>query len=99
MSAIRFVMVIEDVFSIKASGQAEKVVVTGKPSSGAVRVADELFLKRAHDLIKVTAIGVESFNKPGEADGGSIGIGIMLRGVARSDVSVGDTLDSFGPEA
>lgn len=97
MATVPFAMRIDDVFSMKAPGQPEQIVVTGVPASGAIRVGDELLLKTARGAIQVTAIAIESFINPARPEAEPIGI--MVRGAARSDITIGDELVSPGTEA
>jgi translation elongation factor EF-Tu-like GTPase len=94
MTTALFAMRIEDVFSMKSPGQPDKVVVTGIPASGEIRVGDELLLRTTRGPIEVTAVAVESFTNPGHPEAESIGI--MVRGVVRSEIAIGDELVSRG---
>jgi translation elongation factor EF-Tu-like GTPase len=94
MASVPFAMRIDDVFSMKAPGQPEKVVVTGVPAAGEIRVGDQLLLRTTRGAIEVMAVAVESFKNPNLPEAEPIGI--MVRGAARSDISVGDELVSRG---
>lgn len=87
-----FLMPIEDVFSIKGRG----TVVTGRISSGKVKVGEEIEMVGIRDTSKTTVTGVEMFRKL--LDDGQAGdnVGILLRGIGKDDVERGQVLAKPG---
>ncbi|MEN8614829.1 elongation factor Tu [Dehalogenimonas sp. THU2] len=88
-----FLMQIEDVFSIKGRG----TVATGRVDRGMVKVGEEVeIVGLHHDSRKVVVTGVEMFHKlldsaePGDA------VGLLLRGVERTDLERGQVLAKPG---
>lgn len=88
-----FLMQIEDVFSIKGRG----TVATGRVDRGMVRVGEEVeIVGLHHEPRKVVVTGVEMFHKlldsaePGDA------VGLLLRGVERTDLERGQVLAKPG---
>ena len=87
-----FLMPIEDVFSISGRG----TVVTGRIERGIVKVGDEIEIIGLKDTVKKTVTGVEMFKKL--LDQGQAGdkVGVLLRGVERTDVERGQVLAKSG---
>ena len=91
-SELPFLMPIEDVFSIKGRG----TVVTGRVERGLVKVGDQVEIVGIKDTSTTTVTGVEMFHKlmdqaePGDA------VGVLLRGVDRTDVERGQVLAAPG---
>jgi elongation factor Tu len=88
-----FLMSIEDVFSIKGRG----TVGTGRIERGKVKVGDEveiIGLMRAPKKTVVT--GVEMFNKTLEYGVAGDNVGILLRGIERTDLERGQVLAKPG---
>ncbi|AKG53910.1 translation elongation factor Tu [Dehalogenimonas sp. WBC-2] len=88
-----FLMQIEDVFSIKGRG----TVATGRVDRGMVKVGEEVeIVGLHHEPRKVVVTGVEMFHKlldsaePGDA------VGLLLRGVERTDLERGQVLAKPG---
>ncbi|MDV2990210.1 MAG: elongation factor Tu [Dehalogenimonas sp.] len=88
-----FLMQVEDVFSIKGRG----TVATGRVDRGVVKVGDEVeIVGLHHDTRKVVVTGVEMFHKlldsaePGDA------VGLLLRGVERTDIERGQVMAKPG---
>ncbi|ADJ25657.1 translation elongation factor Tu [Dehalogenimonas lykanthroporepellens BL-DC-9] len=88
-----FLMQVEDVFSIKGRG----TVATGRVDRGIVKVGDEVeIVGLHHEPRKCVVTGVEMFHKlldsaePGDA------VGLLLRGVERTDVERGQVLAKPG---
>jgi elongation factor Tu len=84
-----FLMSIEDVFSIKGRG----TVGTGRVERGKVKIGDEVeivgLMKQPR---KTTVTGVEMFNKTlSEAIAGD-NVGLLLRGIERTDLERGQVL-------
>jgi elongation factor Tu len=84
-----FLMSIEDVFSIKGRG----TVGTGRIERGKVKVGDEVEivgLMRAPRKTVVT--GVEMFNKTLESGMAGDNVGVLLRGIERTELERGQVL-------
>ena len=84
-----FLMSIEDVFSIRRCG----TVCTGRIDRGKVKVGDEVeivgLMKAPR---KVVATGVEMFNKTLEKGIAGDNVGVLLRGIERTDLERGQVL-------
>lgn len=88
-----FEMRVEDVFPISGRG----VVVTGRIAAGVVRVGDPAVVRSESGEEKPCRVaGIETSAKG--RDGASAGenAGVLLSGVRREDIRVGDTLRSSG---
>jgi len=83
-----FMMAIEDVFSIKGRG----TVVTGRIDRGIVKVGDTVEIVGLRDTQTSVVTGVEMFHK--QLDEGMAGdnVGVLLRGIERTDVERGQVL-------
>jgi len=88
-----FLMSIEDVFSIKGRG----TVGTGRIERGKVKVGDEVeiigLMKTAK---KTTVTGVEMFQKTLEYGLAGDNVGVLLRGIDRTDLERGQVLAKPG---
>jgi elongation factor Tu len=88
-----FLMSIEDVFSIKGRG----TVGTGRIERGKVKVGDEVeivgLMKAAR---KTTITGVEMFQKTLEYGVAGDNVGVLLRGIERTDLERGQVLAKPG---
>ncbi len=84
-----FLMAIEDVFTITGRG----TVATGRVERGKVKVSEEVEIVGLHDETKKTVVtGVEMFRKLlDEAQAGD-NIGVLLRGIARTEIERGQVL-------
>ena len=88
-----FLMAIEDVFSIEGRG----TVVTGRVDRGIVKVGDTVdILGMGRDPQKTTVTGVEMFNKSMKEGQAGDNIGVLLRGLKRTDVERGQILAAPG---
>ena len=84
-----FLMPIEDVFSISGRG----TVVTGRVERGMVRVGEEVEIVGIQDeTSKTTCTGVEMFRKLLDEGRAGDNVGVLLRGVKRTDVERGQVL-------
>jgi len=88
-----FLMAVEDVFSIKGRG----TVPTGRVERGVIKGGDEVeIVGLHHEPKKVVATSLEMFHKildyaePGDA------VGVLLRGVERTDIERGQVLAAPG---
>jgi elongation factor Tu len=88
-----FLMSIEDVFSIKGRG----TVGTGRIERGKCKVGDEVeivgLIKQPR---KTTITGVEMFNKTLEYGVAGDNVGVLLRGIERTDLERGQVLAKPG---
>jgi elongation factor Tu len=83
-----FLLPIEDVFSISGRG----TVVTGRVERGIVKVGDEIEIVGLRETQKKTVTGVEMFKKLLDQGQAGDNIGVLLRGVERTDVERGQVL-------
>ena len=83
-----FLMAVEDVFTITGRG----TVATGRVERGKVKVGDEVEIVGIRETQKTVVTGVEMFRKLlDEAEAGD-NIGVLLRGVARTDIERGQVV-------
>ena len=83
-----FQMPIEDVFSITGRG----TVVTGRVEQGMLRVGTEVEIVGIRETQKTTVTGVEMFRKLlDEAQAGD-NVGLLLRGIGKTDVERGQVV-------
>jgi elongation factor Tu len=84
-----FLMSIEDVFSIKGRG----TVGTGRIERGACKIGDEVEIVGLMKQTRKTVItGVEMFNKTLERGIAGDNVGVLLRGIERTDLERGQVL-------
>ena len=83
-----FLMPIEDVFSIAGRG----TVVTGRVERGVVKVGEEVEIVGIKDTSKTTCTGVEMFRKLLDEGRAGDNVGVLLRGVKRTEVERGQVL-------
>ncbi len=84
-----FLMSIEDVFSIKGRG----TVGTGRIERGKVKVGDEVEIVGLMKAPRKTVVtGVEMFNKTLESGMAGDNVGVLLRGIERTDLERGQVL-------
>ena len=94
----KFLMPIEDVFSISGRG----TVVTGRVERGIVKVGEEVEIVGIKDTVKTTCTGVEMFRKLLDQGQAGDNVGVLLRGTKRDDVERGQVLahvNSIKPHA
>ncbi|MCK5719496.1 MAG: elongation factor Tu [Thiomargarita sp.] len=87
-----FLMPIEDVFSISGRG----TVVTGRIDRGKVKVGEEIEIIGIKETEKTTCTGVEMFRKLLDEGVAGDNVGVLLRGVKRTDVERGQVLAKPG---
>jgi len=88
-----FLMSIEDVFSIKGRG----TVGTGRIERGKVKVGDEVEIVGLMKESRKTIItGVEMFNKTLDYGTAGDNVGVLLRGIERTDLERGQVLAKPG---
>jgi elongation factor Tu len=83
-----FLMPIEDVFSISGRG----TVVTGRIERGKVKVGEEIEIVGFQPTVKKIVTGVESFKKLLDEGVAGDNVGVLLRGVEKTDVERGQVL-------
>jgi elongation factor Tu len=83
-----FLMPIEDVFSIKGRG----TVVTGRVDRGKIKVGEEVEIVGIKDTRKTVCTGVEMFHKMLDQGQAGDNIGVLLRGIGRTEVERGQVL-------
>ena len=87
-----FLMPIEDVFSITGRG----TVVTGKIEAGVVRVGDPVEVVGIRETRRTVATGVEMFRKLLDEGMAGDNVGVLLRGVGKTEVERGQVLAQPG---
>ena len=87
-----FLMPIEDVMTITGRG----TVVTGRVERGQVKLQDEVEIVGLKESTKTVVTGVEMFRKQLDQAEAGDNIGVLLRGVQRTDVERGQVLAKPG---
>ena len=88
-----FLMPIEDVFSISGRG----TVVTGRVERGIVKVGDEIAIVGLNGKVEKSVVtGVEMFRKLLDQGQAGDNVGVLLRGIKRTDVERGQVLAKPG---
>ena len=88
-----FLMPVEDVFSISGRG----TVTTGRVSSGTIKIGDEVEIVGLKDEIRKTVVtGVEMFRKILDFAEAGDNVGLLLRGVQRTEIERGQVLAKVG---
>ena len=87
-----FLMPVEDVFSIKGRG----TVVTGRVERGVIKVGEEIEILGLKDSRKTVVTGVEMFRKLLDQGQAGDNVGLLLRGVDRTDVERGQVIAKPG---
>ncbi len=88
-----FLMPVEDVFSITGRG----TVATGRVERGIVKVSDEVeMVGLKNESSKTVVTGVEMFRKLLDQAEAGDNIGVLLRGVQRTDIERGQVLAKPG---
>jgi elongation factor Tu len=88
----RFLMPIEDVFTISGRG----TVVTGRVERGKVHVGDEMEIVGIRETMKKVVTGVEMFRKLLDSGEAGDNVGLLLRGTERKDVERGQVVAKPG---
>lgn len=87
-----FRLTVQDVFTITGRG----TVVTGKVDSGSISVNDIVTLRRQDGSAREVAVaGIEMFRKLLDTAQQGDNVGLLLRGLARSEVGRGDLLEKL----
>src|SRR6266850_1532350 len=87
-----FLMPIEDVFSISGRG----TVVTGRIERGTIKVGEEVEIVGFKPTEKKVVTGVEMFRKLLDSGVAGDNVGVLLRGVEKTDVERGQVLAKPG---
>jgi elongation factor Tu len=87
-----FLMPIEDVFSISGRG----TVVTGRIELGQIKTGEEIEIVGIRDTQKSVCTGVEMFRKLLDSGEAGDNVGILLRGIERTQVERGQVLAKPG---
>ncbi|MBN1586632.1 MAG: elongation factor Tu, partial [Candidatus Omnitrophica bacterium] len=88
-----FLMPVEDVFSITGRG----TVGTGRIERGEIKVGEEVeIVGLSHDSKKTTVTGVEMFRKLLDSGQAGDNVGLLLRGVEKTDLERGHVLAATG---
>jgi elongation factor Tu len=84
----KFLMPIEDVFSISGRG----TVVTGRVERGIIKVGEAVEIVGLKATVQTTCTGVEMFRKLLDQGQAGDNVGVLLRGTKREDVERGQVL-------
>jgi elongation factor Tu len=87
-----FLMPIEDVFSIKGRG----TVATGRIEQGEVKVNEEVEIIGLKDTQKTVVTGIEMFRKLLPSGQAGDNVGLLLRGIERSQIERGQVIAKPG---
>ena len=87
-----FLMCIEDVFNIEGRG----TVVTGRVERGELKKMTEVEIVGLRDTAKTTATDIEMFRKLLDSATAGDNVGVLLRGVKKTDVERGQVLAQPG---
>jgi elongation factor Tu len=87
-----FMMPIEDVFSIKGRG----TVVTGRVDRGVIKVGEPVEIVGLRDTRTSVCTGVEMFHKMMDEGQAGDNLGLLLRGIERTDVERGQVVAKPG---
>ena len=87
-----FLMPIEDVFSISGRG----TVATGRVESGVIKTGEEVEIVGIKETKKSVCTGVEMFRKLLDSGEAGDNVGILLRGIERTDIERGQVLCKSG---
>jgi len=87
-----FLMPVEDIFTISGRG----TVATGRVEQGVVKTGGELEIVGIRETKKTVCTGVEMFRKILDTGEAGDNIGVLLRGVERTDVERGQVLAQPG---
>jgi elongation factor Tu len=87
-----FLMPVEDVFAIKGRG----TVVTGRVERGTLKVNEEIEIVGLKETKKTVATGLEMFRKTLDETVAGDNVGVLLRGIEKTDVERGQLLAKPG---
>jgi elongation factor Tu len=88
----KFLMAIEDVFSITGRG----TVATGRIERGTINIGDTVEIVGLGDTQTTTVTGVEMFQKTLDSGMAGDNVGILLRGVQKTDINRGMVISEPG---
>ena len=91
-SSLPFLMPVEDVFSITGRG----TVATGRVERGTVKMQDTVEIVGIKDTRNTVVTGVEMFRKLLDAAEAGDNVGVLLRGVQRTEIERGQVLAAPG---
>ena len=83
-----FLMPVEDVFSISGRG----TVATGRVESGVIKTGEEVEIVGIRETKKSVCTGVEMFRKLLDSGEAGDNVGVLLRGIERTDIERGQVL-------
>ncbi|MGX7576405.1 elongation factor Tu [Candidatus Vidania fulgoroideorum] len=86
-----FLMPIEDVFTISGRG----TVVTGKIERGLIKINEEIEIVGFGKSLKTTCTGIEMFNKNLTLGKAGDNVGLLIRGIKKSEVRRGHVIASI----
>ncbi len=87
-----FLMPIEDVFTITGRG----TVATGRVERGCIKMQDQIEIVGIKDTVKTTCTGIEMFRKLLDEAYAGDNVGLLLRGIQRTDIERGQVLAKPG---
>ncbi len=87
-----FLMPVEDIFTIEGRG----TVATGRIERGTIKVGTEIEIVGIRETVKTTVTGVEMFNKTVDEGLSGFNVGLLLRGIKRSDIERGQVCAKVG---
>ena len=87
-----FLMSVEDVFTITGRG----TVATGRIERGKVKVGDEVEIVGIHPTRKSVVTGVEMFRKSLDEGQAGDNVGVLLRGIEKTDIERGQVIAKPG---
>ncbi len=87
-----FLMPIEDVFAIEGRG----TVATGRVERGIVKKMEEVEIVGIRDTIKTTVTDIEMFRKLLDEGRAGDNVGLLLRGVKKTDIERGQVIAKTG---
>jgi elongation factor Tu len=90
-----FLMPIEDVFSIEGRG----TVCTGRVERGIVKKMEEVEIVGIRDTVKTTVTDIEMFRKLLDEGRAGDNVGLLLRGIKKTDVERGQVIAKPGPSS
>jgi elongation factor Tu len=83
-----FMMPVEDIFTIEGRG----TVATGRIERGTIKVGTEVEIVGIRETRKTTVTGVEMFNKTVDTGIAGYNVGLLLRGVKRTEIERGQVI-------
>ncbi len=87
-----FLMPVEDVFTITGRG----TVATGRVERGCIKMQDQIEIVGIKDTVKTTCTGIEMFRKLLDEAYAGDNVGLLLRGIQRTDIERGQVLAKPG---